>query len=147
MVADQPTTEPLHVLLDTNVVLDRLLQRQPWLDQAADLWRARSTGLLIAYLAASTLTDIFYIGRRIVGGEQALAGVDICLREFGIVAITRDVLIAARALSGDDFEDNVQVACAQAAALQFIVTRDLKGFATSPIRAIEPGEIGSHLAP
>ncbi len=147
MVADRPTSEPLRVLLDTNVVLDRILQRQPWFDQAADLWQARSAGLLVAYLAASTLTDIFYIGRRIVGGEQALAGVDTCLREFGIVAVTREVLLAARALSGSDFEDNVQVACAQVAALQLIVTRDLSGFTLAPIRAIEPGEIGSHLSP
>ncbi|HEU4782069.1 MAG TPA: PIN domain-containing protein, partial [Ktedonobacterales bacterium] len=129
MVADWPTSEPLRVLLDTHVVLDRILQRQPWFDQAADLWRARSTGLLVAYLAASTLTDIFYIGRRIVGSADALAGVDVCLREFGIVAVTREVLLAARALSGPDFEDNVQMACAQATGLQLIVTRDVAGFA------------------
>ncbi len=146
MVADRPTSEPLRVLLDTNVVLDRILQRQPWFDQAADLWQARTTGLLVAYLAASTLTDIFYIGRRIVGGADALAGVDACLREFGIVAVTREVLLAARALSGPDFEDDVQMACAQTVGLQLIVTRDVAGFAMSPIRAIEPGEISNYLS-
>lgn len=81
MVADRPASGPLRVLLDTNVVLDRILQRQPWFDQAADFWRARSAGLLVAYVATSTLTDIFYIGRRIVGSADALAGVDACLRE------------------------------------------------------------------
>jgi len=145
MVAERLASEPLRVLLDTNVVLDRILQRQPWFDQAADLWQARSAGLLVAYMAASTLTDIFYIGRRIVGGADALAGVDACLREFGIVAVTREVLLAARALTGPDFEDNVQIACAQATGLQLIVTRDVAGFAMSPIRAIEPTEIRSHL--
>ncbi len=133
------------MLLDTNVALDRILQRQPWFDKAADLWQARSAGILVAYLAASTLTDIFYIGRRIVGGADALAGVDTCLKEFGIVSVTREVLVAARALSGPDFEDNVQIACAQAAGLQLIVTRDVAGFAMSPIRAIEPGEISGYL--
>lgn len=145
MVADRPASGPLRVLLDTNVVLDRILQRQPWFDHAADLWQARSAGLLVAYLAASTLTDIFYIGRRIVGGSDALTAVDTCLREFGIVAVTLDVLLAARALSGPDFEDDVQIACAQATGLQLIVTRDVAGFAMSPIRAIEPGEISNYL--
>jgi hypothetical protein len=123
-----------------------MLQRQPWFDQATDLWKARSASRLVAYLAASTLTDIFYIGRRIVGNEQALAGVDACLREFGIVAVTRDVLLAARTLAGPDFEDDIQIACAQAATLEFIVTRDVAGFAKSPIHAIAPSEIGNHLS-
>jgi len=94
----------------------------------------------------SRIRQVRYIGRRIVGSADALAGVDACLREFGIVAVTREVLLAARALSGSDFEDDVQMACAQAAEIQLIVTRDVTGFAMSPIRAIEPGEISNYLS-
>jgi hypothetical protein len=34
----------LRVLLDTNVVLDWLLDRQPWADEAQSLWDARDSG-------------------------------------------------------------------------------------------------------
>ena len=61
---------PLRVLVDTNVVLDQLLQREPWYADAQPFWQARDTGRLVAYLPASTITDIFYIGRRHAGSRQ-----------------------------------------------------------------------------
>lgn len=66
----------LRVLLDTNVMLDWLLDRKPWSDEAAPIWQARDTGRLIAYLPASALTDIYYIARRQIGADNALAAVD-----------------------------------------------------------------------
>jgi predicted nucleic acid-binding protein len=49
----------MRVLLDTNVVLDVLLNRQPWVNDAAAVWQANDDGRVIVYLAASTFTDIF----------------------------------------------------------------------------------------
>ena len=68
MADDASSTSPaprvLRVLLDTNVVLDWLLDRKPWSDDALPLWQARDTGRLITYISASAVTDIFYIARR-----------------------------------------------------------------------------------
>lgn len=55
----------MRVLLDTNVVLDVLLKRQPFVEQASALWQACDEGQLVGYITASSLTDIFYIARRI----------------------------------------------------------------------------------
>ena len=54
----------IRALVDTNVVLDWLLDRKPWSDAAQPLWDARDAGRVVAYLPASVLTDIFYIIRR-----------------------------------------------------------------------------------
>ena len=51
----------LHILADTNVVLDLLLGRQPWLAAAQPMWEMRDTGRLRLYLSASALTDIFWL--------------------------------------------------------------------------------------
>jgi len=48
---------------------------------------------------------------------------------------------------GHDFEDNIQIACAQAAGLDLIVTRDVAGFRHSPIPSIEPPAIVGYLMP
>jgi len=138
---------PLRVLIDTKVALDQLLRRDPWFSQAQSLWQARDSGQLVAYLPASVLTDIYYIGRKEVGHEHARAGVARCLREFGVISVYRAVLDAALALPGTDFEDNVQIACAQFARLDLIVTRNIRDFRHSPIAAVEPSAVIGYLTP
>jgi predicted nucleic acid-binding protein len=140
------------VLLDTNVVLDLLLRREPWINQMQPLIEARDAGRVIAYLPASVLTDIFYISRRIVGITRAFEAVDRCLEDFALLALDRTVLAAARQLPGSDFEDKVQedkvqIACAIAARLDLIVTRNTADFIHSPVPAIEPREVVRYLAP
>lgn len=134
----EPQLPPIvRVLLDTNVVLDWLLDRAPWADEALPLWQARDTGRLIAYIPASVLTDIFYIARRHVGTIAALASVDQTLA-LEVIAVDKAILLRARALPGNDFEDNVVMACAEAERVDFIITRNTDDFQHSPVRAIEP---------
>ncbi|MGH2517232.1 MAG: type II toxin-antitoxin system VapC family toxin [Ktedonobacterales bacterium] len=134
------------VLVDTNVVLDQLLRREPWYTQAQPFWQARDERRLIAYLPASVLTDIYYIARRQIGSDPARQAVARCLREFGLLAVYRRVLEAAMALPGTDVEDNVQIVCAQFARLDLIVTRDASGFQHSPIPVLNPTNINGWLA-
>ncbi len=135
---DVPTV--LRILLDTNVVLDWLLDRKPWADEATPLWQARDAGHLLAYIPASVLTDIFYIGRRLVGTDAALAAVDRALA-LEVVPVEKATLLRARSLPGTDFEDNVGMACAEGEHMDFIVTRDVADFQQSPVRAIQPAEL------
>ena len=54
----------IHALFDTNVVLDALFDRTPWNIQANAIWQAQLDKRFIAYVTATTLTDIFYISRQ-----------------------------------------------------------------------------------
>lgn len=135
----------LRGLVDTNVVLDWLIDRKPWSDAAQPLWSARDAGLVIAYLPASVVTDIFYIVRRQANIAVAFAAVDRIFAAFGLFAVDSALLQQARALPGNDFEDNVQIACAVNAGLDLIVTRDPADFRMSPISVIEPSQIAPYL--
>jgi hypothetical protein len=53
----------MKVLLDLNVVLDVILNRQPWVAEARQIWNAHHAGELEAFLAATEFTNMFYIGR------------------------------------------------------------------------------------
>jgi predicted nucleic acid-binding protein len=55
----------MRVLLDTNVVLDVLLKREPWVAEAQILWQANDDGSVAGYVVATTLTNIFYIARMV----------------------------------------------------------------------------------
>lgn len=145
--ASASASKPVRVLIDTNVVLDWLLDRKPWSDEAQPLWNARDAGLAVAYLPASVLTDIFYIIRRQAGIPSAFVAVDRVLAAFGLFAVDAPLLQQARALPGNDFEDNVQIACATNARLDLIVTRNPTDFHSSPIPVIEPPRIIAYLPP
>jgi predicted nucleic acid-binding protein len=54
----------VRVLIDTNIVLDFLLQREPFFQDAELLFQAIAAGQVIGYVTATTLTDIFYISRK-----------------------------------------------------------------------------------
>lgn len=53
----------LRALIDTNVVLDLVLRREPWCTKAQPLVEAREAGQIVGFMPVSVLTDIFYISR------------------------------------------------------------------------------------
>jgi hypothetical protein len=91
------------------------------------------------------VTDIFYIVRRQANITVAFAAVDRIFAAFGLFAVDAALLQQARALPGNDLEDNVQIACAVNAGLDLIVTRNPTDIRTSPIQVIEPSQITSYL--
>jgi len=134
----QNAANPSRILLGTNVILDWLLDRHPFVEKALRFWQAHDAGRASLHVPASVLTDIFYIARRQIGASAAMESLDRCLAVFEIIPVDKTILLRARALPGNDFEDNVAIACAEAEQLDVIITRDVKGFQRSPVSALDP---------
>ena len=109
------------------------------------MWRAQRDGLLIGYMPASAVTDLFYIARRLKDIPSAFASIDRVFASLEILPVDETILHAARSLSGNDFEDNVQISCAHAASLDLIVTRNISDFAHASLPAVEPPKITNYL--
>jgi predicted nucleic acid-binding protein len=131
----------MQVLFDTNVVLDVLLNRDPWVAQSSAVWRAADEGHVVGYIAACAIADVFYIARRLTTLETAHAAVRICLEAFQICVVDLQTLEQAEAMPGNDFEDNLQLACASLAGLDAIVTRDTSGFQAGAMHILTPAEL------
>jgi len=129
------------ILLDTNIVLDALLPRPPWDVEALAIFEANQRGEVAAHLTATSLTDVFYIARRLKDRARAFDAVRKCLDQLYILPVGIPELKAAMASPGNDFEDNLQIACAVLARLDAIVTRDPNGFAGSPVEVLTPAEL------
>jgi predicted nucleic acid-binding protein len=124
----------VRVLVDTNILLDFLLQREPFFKDAELLFQSIEAGQVIGYVTATTLTDIFYISRKHTrSDEQARQAVSETLTAMVICPIDRAVLESAFNSGLVDFEDAVQIFGAVAQGLDAILTRDNKGFLSSPI--------------
>ena len=135
-----------HALLDTNVVLDALLDRQPWSADAKALWQAHLNNQLAAHITATSLTDVFYISRRHAGRDRAWLAVQACLDQLYIISVGFNELHVATTMGGSDFEDSLQIACAMTAQLDVIVTRDPSGFVASSIPILTPQQMLSRLS-
>ncbi|HKP53778.1 MAG TPA: PIN domain-containing protein [Chloroflexia bacterium] len=136
----------MRVLLDTNVVLDVLLVRAPFVETSSQVWQRVDDGSIEGYVLASAVTDIFYLARKQVGLKTAHKAIRTCLNAFEICTIDRPMLDRALMLSGSDLEDNLQEACALIYGLDAIVTRDKEGFKSSNIPTLTPAELLSQLA-
>jgi predicted nucleic acid-binding protein len=131
----------IRVLLDTNVVLDALLSRTPWNAEADAIFEANRVGQIAAHLTATSLTDVFYVARRLSDRVRAWEAVGACLDQLYLLPVGLAELLAATAGAANDFEDNLQVACAVIARLDAIVTRDPRSFAGSPVPVLTPAEL------
>ena len=134
----------MKVLIDTNIVLDYLLRREEFIEDSAELFQAIDSHRIVGYVTATTLTDIFYIARKHTRSiEQARQVVSDILIVMEICPVNRTTLESALASGIVDFEDAVQIACAE--GLDAIVTRD-KGFQSSAVPVLSVRQLLEQLA-
>jgi predicted nucleic acid-binding protein len=126
------------LLVDTNVVLDVLLNRQPHAERSVPIWVSIETGRCEGYLSAHAITTIHYLIQRELGTRKAKQLVTLMLRMFRVAAVDGAIIEQALRLAMSDFEDAVTAAAGQICGCDFIVSRDLKGFRGSPVRALAP---------
>jgi predicted nucleic acid-binding protein len=129
------------ILIDTNIVLDLLLEREPFVEKAIALFEQIECGNLAGYIAATTITNIFYIIRKTEGREVALAAINRLLIGLQFCAVDRQTVETALSIDLKDFEDSIQLACTTLNQLDAIVTRDRKDFIGSPLPVYSPAEI------
>lgn len=136
----------MKILIDTNVVLDFLLQREPFFQDAERLFQAISNGQVVGYVTATTLTDIFYIARRHTQSpNKAKQAVSETLTAMVICPVDRGILESALNSDYADFEDAIQIFSAVAQGLDAIVTRNAKDFSGSTLPIYSPTDLLSQL--
>ena len=131
----------MRVLLDTNVILDTMLQRTPWHKEADAILNAVALGQVSRAATTLTLATTFYLGRKVVGNAATRAAVQKYLTAFTILPVEKQTLLDAASMIGNDFEDNILIAAAVTASLDAIVTSNVADFAHSPIPVWEPAEL------
>jgi len=127
------------ILIDTNVILDCLIPRQPFEDNANKILQLCFEQKCTGYIAALSVTNIFYILRKqfsIIERKKLL----LSLCEFIEIAGIQKKLVFD-ALKNDnlnDLEDCLQIECAGMIKAEYIVTRNVVDFKDSPVPAVLP---------
>jgi predicted nucleic acid-binding protein len=136
----------MKVLLDTNVILDLFLNRQPFVNDAAAIWEANANRQVEVFVCAVTLPTIYYISKKADDINTARANVRLLLASVGIAGVDYSVLANAESLPVTDYEDAVQIASAQSQGLDAIITRDLKDYQNSSLPVYSPSDFIALLA-
>jgi predicted nucleic acid-binding protein len=131
---------PPAVLLDTNVILDALLQRELFVDDARQILQRVEQGELTAFVCATTITTIDYLAAKALGAAASRKLLSILLELCEIAPVTRAVITDAIASPLDDFEDAVLCHAAMNCGLNAVITRNGKDFRRSGLNIYSPKE-------
>lgn len=127
------------ILIDTNVLLDYLLIREPFYEDTEKIIYACVDGKVKGCIAAHSISNIFFILRKDYSAKERREVLFNLCSIFDIEGIDRGKLISA--LQNEDFldfEDCLQMECAKAYNAKYIITRNLSDYKTSEIQAILP---------
>jgi predicted nucleic acid-binding protein len=112
------------VLLDTNIILDVLQERKPFVDGALRVLELGLAGSVSCFFTANAVTDVFYIYSRIHGKKAAKKVLAFLLDTVDVVSVDKADCLSALALPNDDLEDALVEVCAEKVSADFIISRD-----------------------
>ena len=127
------------IFLDTNVVLDIVLERSEFLPEAREILLLRDDEKVDLFTSALTVANSVYFARKF--GKNHIETAKLLLRWFNIISLTSDQLENAALSRFKDFEDGLQYfAAREVKGLDYMVTRDASGFKESQIPVVNPKE-------
>jgi len=130
----------VRVLLDTNVVLDLLLERKPFYPQAREIFVLIESRQIEGLLCATTVTTLHYLLGRSLDTRRADRAVQTLLELFEVAPVDGALLRDASMMQGVDFEDDVIIAAVRRSGARYIITRNRHGFVDSEVSIISPEE-------
>ena len=131
----------MKVLIDTNVILDVLCGRAEFLEASSRVWKYCEINKLSGVISALSVPNIVYILRKELDPDKTKEIIDRILLIFDVAELKAEDLRKAAEMKTSDFEDAIQMCCADRINADFIVTRNIRDFVSSPVPAVKPSEL------
>lgn len=131
----------MKIMVDTNIIIDVLLEREPFIDDSYKLLSLCEEHKVDGFISASSITDIYYLVKKYShSNELAYNAVGKILEIVKICSVTNSEVITAFQKKAKDFEDCLVAVCANSINCDYIVTRNIKDFSEFEVPAISPSE-------
>lgn len=131
----------MRLLIDANIILDVLQNRQPHVNESALIWKMCETEQAKGYVSALTFANLVYVMRK----ELDASKIEEVLQKLSLIFEFTDFSASdmsnAAALQWTDFEDAVQSVTAERVHADYIITRNVRDFAKSRVVAFTPAEL------
>lgn len=126
------------IFLDTNVILDFFLEREPFYYDALKLWAACENGEVEGYVSALTVNNVHYVAQKLKSTTTAMIAVRGILGIFNVVPLDKELLQRAADLHDRDYEDDIQLQSAIQAECSHLFTRDPTHFRSTAVAVVPP---------
>jgi len=139
----------MNVLIDTNVALDVIICREPFLESSQLIMLASERNIINGFITASSITDIFYITNKHLRDRKATykALKEHLIGTIRIAAVDEKAITDALDFEWADFEDCVQYVVGESIVADYIVTRNPKDYEKDQISVVTPEELLNIIAP
>lgn len=131
----------MKLLIDANILLDVLQNREPHVQTSSVIWKLCETEKAKGYVSVLTFANLVYIMRKEFTPKRIEETLDALSLIFEFADLSASDLSHAAELGWDDFEDALQSVTAERIRADYIITRNIKDFAGSKVIAFTPSEL------
>ena len=129
------------ILVDTNILLDYLLEREPFFEDAKQVIMSCINGKSNGCIAAHSISNMFFILRKDYSAKERREILLNLCKIFDIEGIDKAKLISGLQNENfSDFEDCLQMECAKSYGADYIVTRNIKDYQAGDTKIILPDD-------
>ena len=129
----------MEVLIDTNIILDWFLKRDPFYNESTTLLNKCWFSDIRAYLTVHSICDMFYIVDKKFSTDEKKKLLQLLLNRNDIISESKtDIEKFIKNSNWTDLEDGLQMQTAENCKLDYIITRNISDFEYSSIPAIAP---------
>lgn len=130
----------MRALIDTNIILDVLCQREHFFENSSMVFKLCEMKKLDGVISALSIPNLVYIMRK----ELDHDAIKIVLQKLSLIFKIEDLkaadLLKAAVMDFKDYEDALQSVCAERTNADFIISRNVKDFQNSSVKAVTPEE-------
>lgn len=134
------------VLIDLNIILDVFQKREPFFETSAGLLAAVESGRVTGYVAAHSITTLFYLVQKSRSAADARAIITNILQFLKVLPIDQSTIEQALNLDYHDFEDAVQMISAVQRKMDCLITRNVKDYQPPLLPIMQPADFLSTLS-
>jgi len=129
------------IFIDTDVIIDFLIDREPHSREAAIIFTLIEQKKLKGYVSSLTFSNLYYVLRKIESHNKVIAKLDSISRLFIILKVDQQTIKYAIASGFPDFEDSIQYNCAlDYKKIDVLITRNIKDYKGSEIPLMTPAD-------
>ncbi|MEM9675379.1 MAG: PIN domain-containing protein [Cyclobacteriaceae bacterium] len=128
------------IFLDSDVLLDLLLDREPFTDEIAEIFENSLATSISLCISPISITNINYIIGKLENQRAADSKTKKILKLVQVENVGQTTINKASQSEFKDFEDAVQNYCAQESGHKIIITRNTRDYKASDLSIMTPRE-------
>jgi predicted nucleic acid-binding protein len=129
------------VFIDTDIIIDFLIDRKPHSREAAIIFTLIEQKKLKGYVSSLTFSNLYYILRKVESHKKVIAKLDSISKLLAILKVDQQIIKDAIASGFMDFEDSIQYNCAlNSRKIDVILTRNIRDYKAARIPVMTPSD-------